>query len=204
MNRRDVIINSVKIIGLGLLAPTLAKASEQFSNFGTGMDFDVDADGDGERSETLVSTLEQATGKSYKDITPEDLAKVERVKLLHIHIDNFDNRDFVGLDNLKFLNINSIFHTKPGVIAKEVFLPLRNLETLELTFNQFSDKLSPDVFIYLTSLKTLDIASSTFRAFPESVFTALPRLESLIVSRNLAPQILERLTAQFGPRLVVK
>lgn len=194
MNRRDVIISSVKLIGLGLLAPTLAKASEQFPGLA------LEAD----RSMTLVSTLQIATGKKYEDITADDLAKIETLKLQHIHIESFTKNDFVGLDRLKSLEIESIFHGRSGVVDKGVFEPLQQLETLKFTFNQFNTKLSPDVFVYLVSLKTLDLTTNTFQAFPESVFTALPRLETLKVSKNLSQAVLARLQDHFGDRLLVQ
>lgn len=194
MNRRDVIIGSVKLIGLGLLAPTLAKASEQFFDFAPEFD----------RSSTLVETLEAAAGKPYADITPDDLAKITTLNLEHIHIESFNSNDFAGLAALSSLTISSIFHRKSGIVGKETFEPLERLETLVLSFNQFDAKLSPDVFAPLKALKTLDLRNNIFALFPESVFTAIPRLETLKVSRNLSKPILDRLQEQFGGRLVVQ
>lgn len=194
MDRRDVIVNSIKLVGLGLLAPTLAKASEHFGD----VNFEQD------RSITLITTLQVATRKEYKDITPDDLAAIDDLQTTHQHVSEFTNNDFTGLINLKSLRILSIFHNQPGFLSKAVFEPLMQLETLKLDFNQFTDKLSPDIFVPLIALKVLDLSSSQFEVFPESVFTSLPQLQVLKVStRSVDGKTLTRLKETFGDRLVV-
>jgi Leucine-rich repeat (LRR) protein len=103
------------------------------------------------------------------------------LKLPHIHIKSFKEKDFAGLTNLKKLHFFSLLHNQGGpcdpvAIGPKVFAELPNLE--ELIMEEELGLLPDDVFSGLTSLRILDLSDATLNRLPRSLLT-LPKIETV-------------------------
>jgi hypothetical protein len=159
------------------------------------------------RSEPVRAALEKQLNKMASDITFADLEKVTELQLPHIHpkARAFKDDDFVGLTNLKKLEMYSLFHNngRPEAviaISGKVFKDMSKLEELRITQDQLG-QLPDDVFAGLCSLKVLDLSNVTLNRLPSSLLS-LPKLETVYFEgRGMSKEDFATLKSKLGDRL---
>jgi hypothetical protein len=159
------------------------------------------------RSEPVMVALEKQLNKKAADITLAELEKVTELQLPHIHpkAKAFKDEDFVGLDNLRKLEMYSLFHNNgrpeaPIALSGKVFKNLAKLEELRITQDQLG-QLPDDVFAGLVSLKVLDLSQITLNRLPSSLLT-LPKIETVYFEgRGMSKEDFDILKSKLGDKL---
>ena len=136
-----------------------------------------------QRSGAVKNALVNKLQKNCDTINEADLLSISDLTLLHIHLRNFLEDDFVGLTNLRKLRFFSLFHKSGGetetkAFTAKVFKPLVQLEELSITSDNLGE-LDDDVFIELGSLRLLRLSGITLGRLPLSLLV-MPKIESVI------------------------
>ncbi len=130
----------------------------------------------------IVSAVSGKT--SCADITPTDLAGIDRLAFLYMDIapgqpslnivdyGGLSNGDFAGLTGLTSLKLD---FNRLTTLPADIFSGLSALETLRLKNNQLTT-LPSGVFVGLTSLTTLNLSGNSLpTSLPASLFADVPR-----------------------------
>ena len=132
------------------------------------------------RTRQVHEAIATRRGVACWEITPADLAFIERLHLDSTGLTSLRASDLAGLTNLKTL---SLAHNRLTSVPSGVFTALANLEELYLSDNQLAT-LPPGAFAGLTKLRTLWLHRNRLTALPANAFAGLVNLLDLTLSTN--------------------
>jgi Leucine-rich repeat (LRR) protein len=143
------------------------------------------------RHPLVVKDLERAANKSCKNITPADLAQVERLLVFLGDLTGISSSDFEGLTGLRWL---SFLHTQNTVLPEDLLKNL-NLYAFHVT-NSDIKSLPAKLLENQKKLTEFEMVNTALESIPPELFDGLDKLENVLFSfsrniRSYPPNLLK-------------